>query len=288
MCSMHLQLPSLLQHSPSTHTAADYSIISSTHHALPACPHSYQQALQMLPTAPAEVRLGIAACYLKLGNMDLARAAYERVIKLDPSSAMAYLGLAAISFNSENEQQGLADGVKLLVAAYQLDPSNTAVLALLAQVCLMRGEYDKARDLALAGCEAAGDVRAVRAQCFTLAGRACHALGLVQEAGKYYHQVGGSRAAKAVQGLCQRCLNSLHLQWVCMCRQVPPAGAQLRWHSEQLRYRAEANPPAQPASHHPAPLPAPTGHQDPRVGRAGPPGPGAGVAGSRRAAQRQH
>jgi Tfp pilus assembly protein PilF len=51
------------------------------------------------------VRLGLAACYFKLGDMPAARAAYERVIKLDLNNATAYLGLAAVSFNSPNEQQ---------------------------------------------------------------------------------------------------------------------------------------------------------------------------------------
>jgi Flp pilus assembly protein TadD len=36
--------------------------------------------LQRHPWAPAEVRLGLAACYFKAGRMDLAQAAYERCV----------------------------------------------------------------------------------------------------------------------------------------------------------------------------------------------------------------
>ncbi len=94
--------------------------------------------------------------------------------------------------------QGLADGVKLLAAAFQLDPSSAPAMRLLAQVCLMRGEYDKARALAEAGA-AAADSSPLRASCHALAGRACHALGLVQEAAQQYAQVGarGCRAQEA-------------------------------------------------------------------------------------------
>lgn len=44
-------------------------------------------------------------------------------------------------FNNSNEQQGLADGLKLLVQAYRLDPTNTSVLCLLGHVCLLKRKY---------------------------------------------------------------------------------------------------------------------------------------------------
>jgi hypothetical protein len=57
------------------------------------------------PGCPAEVRLGIAACMFKLGDLAGATAAYERVLALDPECATAHLGLAIIKFNSINLQQ---------------------------------------------------------------------------------------------------------------------------------------------------------------------------------------
>ena len=72
---------------------------------------SYCQALQEHPSAPAEVRLGIAACHHKLGSTTTAGQAYERVLELDPGNADAMLGLASIKFNSSNVQQvGCAAG----------------------------------------------------------------------------------------------------------------------------------------------------------------------------------
>jgi hypothetical protein len=39
---------------------------------------SYKSVLQRHPGAPAEVRLGLAACYYRAGRMELAQAAFER------------------------------------------------------------------------------------------------------------------------------------------------------------------------------------------------------------------
>lgn len=49
---------------------------------------------------PAEVRLGIAACNFRLGSFHKAKAAYERVLQLDPHCCEALLGLAVLSFNA--------------------------------------------------------------------------------------------------------------------------------------------------------------------------------------------
>jgi hypothetical protein len=40
--------------------------------------------------------------------------------------------------------QGMADGLALLIRAYELDPTNVATLNMLAHYCLLRGQYDKA------------------------------------------------------------------------------------------------------------------------------------------------
>ena len=58
------------------------------------------------------MRLGIAACQLKLGDLTSAQAAFERVMVLDPGSADAHLGLAVIRLNSANVQQVGREGGK--------------------------------------------------------------------------------------------------------------------------------------------------------------------------------
>ena len=39
--------------------------------------------------------------------------------------------------------QGLADGLKLLVRAYELDPQHVGTLNMLAHYCLLRADYEK-------------------------------------------------------------------------------------------------------------------------------------------------
>lgn len=145
----------------------------------------YRQALKESPGCPAEVRLGIGACLLKIGDVEGARAAFDRVIALDPSCPDAHLGLAFIKFASSNLQQGLADGMKLLLRAYELDPKHAGTLSLLAHYSLLRGDYDKACILARAALDAC-DVDAFKSDAYCTLGRAQHALGKIAEAHKAY------------------------------------------------------------------------------------------------------
>lgn len=147
----------------------------------------YCRALQENPAAPAEVRLGIAACHLRLGSTTIAAQAYERVLELDSSNADALLGLASIKFNSSNVQQGLADGLQFLVRAYTLDPTNVGTLVMLAHYCLIKGEHDKVIVLARSAMEATEN-DAVRAECFLYLARALHAKGMFAEASMNYAQ----------------------------------------------------------------------------------------------------
>jgi Tfp pilus assembly protein PilF len=43
---------------------------------------NYRDVLNYVPNAPANVRLGLAFCYNKLGKHDLAKKAFERVLQL--------------------------------------------------------------------------------------------------------------------------------------------------------------------------------------------------------------
>ena len=124
--------------------------------------------------------MGIGACLLKVGDLRSAQAAFERTLTLDPDNADAHLGLAIIKLNNSDVQQvragdaafpfmrtrafhlsqpfellkhpppyhptlvqGLADGLKLLTRAFDLDPGHVGVISLLAHFHLLKGENDK-------------------------------------------------------------------------------------------------------------------------------------------------
>lgn len=65
----------------------------------------YRRALLEHPGAPAEVRLGLAACLFRQGQFKQATAAYERTLQLMPSCGEALLGLAVIAFNTQEPER---------------------------------------------------------------------------------------------------------------------------------------------------------------------------------------
>lgn len=66
---------------------------------------SYKAALRSCPIAPPEVRLGIAACSLKLGSTGTAELAYRRVLDMAPDCTPALLGLAVLKLHVSSEEQ---------------------------------------------------------------------------------------------------------------------------------------------------------------------------------------
>ena len=54
-----------------------------------------EKALQLHPDSPASVRQAVGACYLRLGDMARARAAYTRAVQLDSRSVDALVRIAA-------------------------------------------------------------------------------------------------------------------------------------------------------------------------------------------------
>ena len=45
------------------------------------------------------VRLGMGLCFVKLGNLEKARMAFERTLQLSPHSVGALVGLAILELN---------------------------------------------------------------------------------------------------------------------------------------------------------------------------------------------
>ena len=70
-------------------------------------------------------------CFLKLGNPDKARLAFERALELDPKCVGALVGLAILELNLQ-EADSIRNGVQLLSRAYTVDSSNPMVLNHLA------------------------------------------------------------------------------------------------------------------------------------------------------------
>jgi RNA polymerase-associated protein CTR9 len=62
----------------------------------------YKRALQVFPGCPAAVRLGIGLCRYKLGQLDKARQAFDRVLQLDPDNVEALVALGIMDLQAND------------------------------------------------------------------------------------------------------------------------------------------------------------------------------------------
>jgi len=107
----------------------------------------FKKVLSSNPQCPADVRLGMAHCFLKLGNIEKAQLAFERAIQLDSKCVGALVGLAIMKLNSEKPGD-IRLGVNLLSEAYTIDPFNPMVLNHLSNHFFFKKDYTKCELLA--------------------------------------------------------------------------------------------------------------------------------------------
>eukprot|EP00891_Asterochloris_glomerata_P002520 jgi/Astpho2/2520/fgenesh1_pg.00048_%23_37_t len=150
----------------------------------------YRQALQEFPGCPVEVRLGIATCLYRLGQISTARQALQRVLQLDPHNADALYALAVLRLDplkGESAKLSYSEGLQLLCKAYTAEPENAAVLNLLAHYSIVREEYTEAEKLAEAAL-ATEPAAALKALALLCLGRVAHARGQLRQAFLRYQQ----------------------------------------------------------------------------------------------------
>lgn len=102
----------------------------------------YKKVLYSNPTCPADVRLGLAHCFLKLGNTEKARLAFERALKLDSKCLGALVGLALMNVNS-GYPNNIKLGINMFTKAYSIDPTNLMVLNHLSNHFFFERDYEK-------------------------------------------------------------------------------------------------------------------------------------------------
>lgn len=66
-------------------------------------------------------------CFMKLGNQEKARLAFERALELDGMCVGALVGLAVLELN-EKKPENIRRGVQMLSKAYNIDSTNPMVL----------------------------------------------------------------------------------------------------------------------------------------------------------------
>lgn len=61
----------------------------------------YKKALRTNPGCPAEVRLGMGHCFVKLNKLEKARLAFSRALELNSKCVGALVGLAVLELNNK-------------------------------------------------------------------------------------------------------------------------------------------------------------------------------------------
>uniref|UniRef100_A0A3Q3D3G0 RNA polymerase-associated protein CTR9 homolog n=1 Tax=Hippocampus comes TaxID=109280 RepID=A0A3Q3D3G0_HIPCM len=146
----------------------------------------YKKALRTNPGCPAEVRLGMGHCFVKLNKLEKARLAFGRALELNPKCVGALVGLAVLELNNK-EADSIKNGVQLLSRAYTIDPSNPMVLNHLANHFFFKKDYSKVQHLALHAFHNT-EVEAMQAEsCYQLA-RSFHVQEDYDQAFQYYYQ----------------------------------------------------------------------------------------------------
>lgn len=102
----------------------------------------YRNVLRFNPNCPADVRLCMAHCFLKLEKFELAKIAFERALQLDPKCVGALVGLSIMKLNVENADD-IKLGVNMISKAYNIDPDNAIVLNHLSNHFFFKKDYQK-------------------------------------------------------------------------------------------------------------------------------------------------
>ncbi|VDM39381.1 unnamed protein product [Toxocara canis] len=146
----------------------------------------YKSVLRKKPDCPADVRLGIGYCLSKLGKVEKARLAFERVLELEPQNVYALIALAILDMNNL-DAEGIQNGVQSLGRAYQIDQENPVVLNHLANHFFYRNDMDRVEHLAWHAFQITEN-EAMRAEsCYQLA-RSFHQRGNFEKAFQHYYQ----------------------------------------------------------------------------------------------------
>ncbi|KAH9763261.1 protein CTR9-like [Citrus sinensis] len=113
-----------------------------------------KRALQVHPSCPGAIRLGIGLCRYKLGQLGKARQAFQRALQLDPENVEALVALAVMDLQA-NEGLGqvqlkLGDFRSALTnfeKVLEIYPDNCETLKALGHIYVQLGQIEKAQEL---------------------------------------------------------------------------------------------------------------------------------------------
>jgi RNA polymerase-associated protein CTR9 len=134
----------------------------------------YQKVLRLNPDAPSDARVGIGLCFYHLKNFNLARAAFERVLQIDPHHEDALIAMAVLMMNTPSLDNHLARAIDYIHRAYKVNPSNPIVLNHLADNLFFKGDFAGSLRVAEWAKDVAGVPDTVQAETFYQIARCYH------------------------------------------------------------------------------------------------------------------
>jgi len=144
----------------------------------------FKSVLMADPRGPADVRVGIAHCFWRMGDLNRARQLFEMALEQNSRCINALIGMAILKLN-QGDKRPYNEGLSLLEKAFQIDKQHSSTLSNLATHYYSIGDHLMV--LRLAGNAIRfTDVPELKSQlCYQVA-RSHHASGEFEFAMKYY------------------------------------------------------------------------------------------------------
>lgn len=144
----------------------------------------YKRVLQLHPGCPAAVRLGIGLCRYKLGQLDKARQAFDRVLQLDPDNVEALVALGIMDLQA-NDSLGMRKGMEKMQQAFEIYPYCASALNYLANHFFFTGQHFLVEQLTETAL-AVSTHGPTKSHSFYNLARSYHSKGDYEKAGMYY------------------------------------------------------------------------------------------------------
>uniref|UniRef100_M4D9K2 Uncharacterized protein n=1 Tax=Brassica campestris TaxID=3711 RepID=M4D9K2_BRACM len=141
----------------------------------------YKRVLQLHPGCPAAVRLGIGLCRYKLGQLDKARQAFDR---LDPDNVEALVALGIMDLQA-NDSLGMRKGMEKMQQAFEIYPYCASALNYLANHFFFTGQHFLVEQLTETAL-AVSTHGPTKSHSFYNLARSYHSKGDYEKAGMYY------------------------------------------------------------------------------------------------------
>ncbi|KAH9801930.1 protein CTR9-like [Citrus sinensis] len=143
-----------------------------------------KRALQVHPSCPGAIRLGIGLCRYKLGQLGKARQAFQRALQLDPENVEALVALAVMDLQA-NEAAGIRKGMEKMQRAFEIYPYCAMALNYLANHFFFTGQHFLVEQLTETALAVTNHGPTKSHSYYNLA-RSYHSKGDYEKAGLYY------------------------------------------------------------------------------------------------------